>query len=468
MGDERLLTMAQATLDAMAAGGIYDQLGGGFHRYSTDASWRVPHFEKMLYDNGLLLSLYAEGYRQLATPRYAEILRESASYLSREMTSQAGCFYAAQDADSEGEEGRFFVWTPQAVEAALGDVEDAALACLFFGVTPEGQMEGRKSVLAQVTTPSALASRFLMDEEKVAAQLQAAKERLFAIREERAKPARDEKQIASWNALTIQGLTRAAMALDDASLLAQAQKAAARYLDDFAREGQIHHLAYEDEAGKRSLKQDGFLDDQALMALAWIDLALATGDLRYMEAAQQLGDTFLERFADGEGCLRYTHRDAEPLIVVLRHALDEAIPSAVGAAALALLRIALWTGKMAYRDTAEKLFLRYGGDLQKMPSAFPTMLRAWLAHEDGLRMVVAILPQDAQDEAIASLRATLCASLPPDDLCLLHREGDPYPPSCAHLLQDRHAHEDKITFYICDFQTCRPPLHDLRRLLDSL
>ncbi|OUM99706.1 MAG: hypothetical protein BAA04_00590, partial [Firmicutes bacterium ZCTH02-B6] len=224
--DDEALAIVDLTLERMAKGGIYDQLGGGFHRYSVDRFWRVPHFEKMLYDNGLLAVLYLEAWQRTGRPLYEQVVRETLAYILREMTDPAGGFYSSQDADSEGEEGRFFVWRPAEVREALGEPL-AGLFCLAYGVTDEGNFEDGASVLHVAMEPSEIASIRSMDENDVRQKLQAARERLFAARETRVRPQRDDKVLVDWNALLISALAKAAAALNEPLWLAAARRAVA-------------------------------------------------------------------------------------------------------------------------------------------------------------------------------------------------------------------------------------------------
>ncbi len=336
-------------LDAMRDGGIYDQLGGGFHRYSTDERWLVPHFEKMLYDNALLLRLYVDGFRVFADERYARTAREIVAYLEREMLDGDGGFYATQDADSEGEEGKFFVWTPAQIREAVGD--DAELVCARFGVTEEGNFEeGPASVLAIAASIEDLAIRFTMAPSEVEKRLENARAALFAHREKRPKPFRDEKILASWNGLVISSLADASRGLGKAEpkWLALAERAF-----DF-----VWRVLVKDDRVLRHCKDGapkgpGFLDDQAYVACAAVDLYEATGNSAYLDRALTIAKTIRAHFMNDEGALFLTPDDGESLIARTEDIYDHAIPSATSKALDLFSRLGTLTHDEALTKLAE-------------------------------------------------------------------------------------------------------------------
>ncbi len=321
------------TLGAMRAGGIWDQLGGGFHRYSTDERWLVPHFEKMLYDNALLLRLYTDGWRATQDEEHARTVRAIAAYLAREMTSPEGAFYATQDADSEGQEGRFFVWTPIQIDEVLAADPDAARAAKrVFGIEAHGNFEDSgATVLSRVETPA---------DEKEAAALERARRALFEAREKRPRPFRDEKILASWNALAIGALADAGVALDEPALVKAAERAMA-YVEEHLVSRDAQGLARVTRLAKDGVaKGQGFLDDHAYVADAALDLYEATGEPRYVALARALAETLLARFHDaaGEGFF-FTPEDGEKLLVRAKDPYDHAVPSGASIACRVLLRL---------------------------------------------------------------------------------------------------------------------------------
>jgi len=354
--DGRSLSRVQLAVDHMRAGGVYDQLGGGFHRYSTDEAWLVPHFEKMLYDNALLLRLYVDAWRVTREERSARTAREIAAYVAREMTATDGGFFATQDADSEGEEGKFFVWDASEIRQALaGDDEASDLAVARWGVTDDGNFEHTgKTVLHGAKTASELAVRFGIAPSRVEAALERARVKLFDAREKRVKPFRDEKVLASWNGLMMGALADAGGALGDATMIAWAARAFAfvesRLLEKRGGELRVKRLALGGVA-----KGDGFLDDYAFVADAALDLFEATGDTHYVAVARALGDTIESRFwEDTERAFYFSPNDGEALIHRTKDPFDHAVPSGTSIACKVLLRLgAVVDAKYATHATAQ-------------------------------------------------------------------------------------------------------------------
>ena len=319
--DDKARVRVKRALDGMRDGGIWDQLGGGFHRYSTDERWLVPHFEKMLYDNALLLRLYVDGWRAFRDERYASTAREIVAWLEREMLDGRGAFYATQDADSDGEEGKSFVWTPAEIRDVVG--EDADLVCARFGVETEGNFEeSDSSVLSIAKSIEELAVKFTLAPSEVARRLDRARASLLARREERVKPFRDEKILASWNGLMISSLADASRALDEPRWLEIAERAF-----DFV----WTNLRKGERIVRHAQLPFGFLDDQAYVACAALDLHEATAKSDYFEAAESLAKTIREAFME-DGALYLTPKDGEALIARTQDVYDQAVPSATSKA----------------------------------------------------------------------------------------------------------------------------------------
>jgi uncharacterized protein len=339
--DERSAARVVFALDRMRAGGVYDQIGGGFHRYSTDEEWLVPHFEKMLYDNALLLRLYVDAWRVTREERFAKTAREIAAYVAREMTAPAGGFFATQDADSEGEEGKFFVWDPAEVRACLaGDDDEARAALLRWGIGDGGNFENSgKTVLHEAKSVADVAIVMALAPSAVEDALERAKAKMFAARERRVKPFRDEKVLASWNGLMIGALADAGSALGDAEIVARAAKAFA-FVEGTLLEERRGELRVRRHAKDSVAKGDGFLDDHAFVADAALDLFEATGDARYAVRARALGDTIRSEFWDEkQRGFFFTPTDGEALIHRSKDPFDHAVPSGTSIACKVLLRL---------------------------------------------------------------------------------------------------------------------------------
>ncbi len=348
---ERLLEMVTKTLEKMAAGGIYDHLGGGFHRYSVDERWLVPHFEKMLYDNALLINAYAEGFLATGNAEFARVASETCDYMLRDMTDQAGGFYSTEDADSEGEEGKFYVWTPQEIAAVLGE-QAAADFCYVYDVSEPGNFEGH-NILNLTKSIEVCAKVRHRDPEELRAELTAARIKLLEVRNRRVRPGRDDKVLVAWNGLMIDALARAAGALDQPQYLDAAMKAAAFILKEIRRsDGRLLHTW---RAGKA--KVDAYLDDYAALANALVSLYEATFNEQYIDDAVQLAEIMLEHFADREsGGFFYTADDQEQLIARHKDVQDGSAPSGNALAATVLVRLGKLTGRMEYLQAAEKTF----------------------------------------------------------------------------------------------------------------
>jgi uncharacterized protein YyaL (SSP411 family) len=438
-GDEQALRMAVLTLEKMALGGMYDQVGGGFHRYSTDAHWLVPHFEKMLYDNGLLVMAYVEGWQATRNDFFRRIAGEILDYVAREMTDPSGAFWSATDADSEGEEGTFFVWTPAQLREVLGD--DAARAAQIFGVTGEGNFEG-KSVLSLSRVPDADEQAFL---EKI-------RPKLYRARAKRPPPLTDTKILTSWNGLMISAFARAGLAFGRKDYLDKAARAAEAVLQAHFTEGVL----------RRTGRHPGLLEDHAFLAAGLVDLFEATGEARWLSTAERLHQALAQRFADPEGGFFRTPADHEALLAREKPAYDGAEPTGNSVAALTLLRLEAITSQASYREEAEKLLRSFGSLLAGAPAALGEMLLAVDFLLDEAREVVLVRPKDGSD---AALLETVRSRFSPSQVLVRHEEGAA---AATPLARDRPAQGGKATAYVCVRGACKLPVTDpaeLRNLL---
>ena len=340
--NQRALEMVEFTLEKMAYGGIYDQIGGGFHRYSTDAFWLVPHFEKMLYDNALLARLYLHCYLITHTPLYRRITEETLDYVLREMTDPDGGFYSAQDADSEGEEGKFFVWTPDEIRAALGD-EEGELVGGFFGVSEAGNFEG-KNILNVPQQPDLFAEEYGLPMDRLVDMIDRGKRVLREVREQRVHPLRDDKVLASWNGLMLRSFAEAAPSLARPDYLEAAINNANFLLDQMKPQGRMLRTYRQGQA-----KLLGYLEDYAFVADGLLALYEATFDSRWLGEAKELVDSMIELFWDeGAGVFYDTGSDHESLVVRPRDMFDNAQPCGGSVASDVLLRLGLITGNQDY------------------------------------------------------------------------------------------------------------------------
>src|SRR6185369_2187755 len=341
-GAGEALDIIEQTCRKMAEGGIYDQLGGGFHRYSTDAKWLVPHFEKMLYDNALLSRVYLHLYQHTKDPLARRITEETLDYVMREMTDVAGGFYSTQDADSEGEEGKFFVWSKHEVVEALGK-ESGEVFCDYYNVTERGNFEGHNILNIQASLED-VATRHKTDVKDLRAALEQSRTTLFEIREQRIKPGRDEKILTAWNGLMLSSFAEAAGVLDRDDYLRIAEANAEFILANLERDGLLLRT-YKDGAAKLN----GYLEDYACLIEGLISLYEATGKSVWIENAIRLSETMLDQFWDDQdGGFFFTGKSHEKLIVRSKDFMDNATPSGNSVAAFALQKLGLLTGNEKY------------------------------------------------------------------------------------------------------------------------
>ncbi len=432
------------TCREMARGGVYDQLGGGFHRYSVDGRWAVPHFEKMLYDQGQLLRVYAEAWRRSGASDEDLLwpVRETAAYLRREMSAPDGGFYASQDADSEGEEGVFYVFTPEQIEVELGPEAGPAF-CQAYGVTARGNFEHGTSVLADRAR-------------EPRAHFSAERAKLLAARERRVPPATDRKRVAAWNALAISGLARAGSLLGDDAMLTDAV-AAAEFVTARMRDG-AGRLARIWNEGRASVP--AFLDDFACWIEATLDLHRAGAGDRWLGVALAAAESVAARFFDpDESDLFLTPVDGEPLVHRPRSDHDGATPHSTGLAVLGLLRVADLAGRADLRRIAERVIETHAFAMERAPQAFPTLARAALAAERGFS--VAIIVGATSDPATRSLAARARRVLGPADAIVVAEPGAAPPAGLApSWLAGRSPLGGRPTAWICRGVTCSLPIVD--------
>ena len=368
---KEILTMVELTLDRMASGGIHDHLAGGFARYSVDRQWLVPHFEKMLYDNALLASCYLDGYLATEREEYAQTVRSTLDYLLNDMRNEAGAIYSTEDADSEGVEGKFYVWTPAEIEAVLG-ADGAKTFCAVYDVTEAGNFEG-DNILNLPKTLEQCAELLKRDVGELTAELAVNRKRLREVRNERIRPGLDDKVLVSWNALAIDALARAAGVLNEPRYQEAATQCATFLLDNMRRDdGRLLHTWRHGQA-----KLDAYLDDYATLANSLVSLYEATGNEKWSTWAVELAEMMLTHFADEEnGGFFYTADDHEALISRNKDMIDSSVPSGNAMAATALLRI----GRLVQRDEfvrASERTLQLGqGIMEQSPAAAGQMLLA--------------------------------------------------------------------------------------------
>jgi uncharacterized protein YyaL (SSP411 family) len=441
----------EVTLDAMAAGGIHDQIGGGFARYSVDPIWLVPHFEKMLYDNALLARAYLHGYQALGRERWREVCERTLDWALREMRGPEGGFYSALDADSEGEEGRFYVWTPEELraaltEAGLGDATDDVAA--YYGIAEGGNFEGR-SIPNLIDRPDA----------EPPASLDAAREALYAARAKRVWPGLDDKRLASWNALMIAALADAGAVLGRPEYLEAAARCA-EFVTTQMRDAE-GRLLRTWKAGEAKL--NAYLEDHAYLVEALLTLYEATFDPRWFDAARETAETMIARFADSEqGGFFTTSDDHEELIARRKDLDDHPIPSGNSSAAYGLLRLAALTGEREYERHAVSVFRLFHRVAATHPQAVAHLVRALDFHFAAVKEVALVGP--AAGEGVGELAAVVRSNLRPHLVLAGGPEGTERP----ELMRDRTAVEDRAAAYVCEKFTCRMPVTEPDELAAAL
>ena len=470
------LPAATASLDAMAAGGVYDHLGGGFHRYATDREWTVPHFEKMLYDNGELLALYASAYQRTGRDRYATVARETADFLRREFRHDDGGLVSTLDAQSEGEEGKFYVWRPDEVDAAIDDDRTASIARDRFGVTDAGNFEGKTVLTVSASIPD-LADAYNCPESEIVDRLDDARNELFAVRSDRVRPARDEKILASWNGLAIRGLARAGLVLGDDAYVDLAADALS-----FVRE----HL-WDAEAARLSrrykdgdVKGTGYLDDYAFLARGAFELYGATGDVDHLAFAVELAEAIVDAFYDAEARTLYmTPEDGETLVTRPQELQDQSTPSSAGVAASLLVDLDAFAPSAGFADVADAVIDTHADRIRGRPLEHTSLALAAHRQAHGSTEVV-VTTGDDTDAATAtiglpeSIRASVASTYVPDGVTA------PRPPTAAGLdswldalgldeappiWRGREERDGEPTVYVCEGRACSPPSHSVSEAL---
>ena len=394
-GGAEPLEASRFTLRRMADGGLFDQLGGGFHRYSTDAEWLAPHFEKMLYDNALLVPVYLLAYRITGDRRLAEDASRVLEWMKAEMLNPRGAFYSALDADSEGEEGRYYTWTSSQVQEVLG--EDATLFGAAYDVRDGGNWEGR-TILRRVLDDAALAARFGVPAGGIGPELAAVRQLLLARRGERVRPGLDDKVLLSWNALAVTAFARAHRALGDEAHLSVAQGAARFLLDHLRSKGRYFAVWSRGQA-----KVPAMLDDHAFWLQALLDLFESDFDEDWLAAAEDVAGILNLHFAAPGGGFYTTADDHEALPVRTRSGYDGALPSGNAVAADAFLRLATLTGSKAHRETARAVITAFFAQSVESPGGFATLLTAIQRYLAEPRQIVVVGP-GGSDETREALR----------------------------------------------------------------
>jgi uncharacterized protein YyaL (SSP411 family) len=450
--------MVEFTQTKMARGGIYDHLAGGFHRYSVDSRWLVPHFEKMLYDNALLSRVYLHQYQITKNSLYRKVVEETLDYVLREMTDQQGGFYSTQDADSEGEEGKFYVWTKQEIQSIIG--KDADIFCKYYGVTDDGNFEG-KNILNIPSEPSEIATSLKISEDALAEKIERSRKKLLAEREKRVKPGRDDKVLASWNGLMLASFSGSARVLEREDYLEAAKKNASFILQKMRQNVRLSHVWKDGIA-----KVNGYLEDYAFLADGLIELYQTTFDPKWFAEAQSLASYIMDHFEDREAGGYYdTSDDHERLIVRPKSFFDSAVPSGGSVATQVMLKIATYTAKNEFVESAKRALKSVGTQLEN----YPTGLSNWLIALDRYfspPKEVAIVG-DPLSGKTKTMLSVISETYRPDVIVALEPSGRDYSETIP-LLKGRMQTHSGTTVYVCKNFACDMPTSDpavLRKML---
>jgi uncharacterized protein YyaL (SSP411 family) len=451
-GQRIALDMVELTLDKMARGGIYDHLGGGFHRYSVDSHWLVPHFEKMLYDNALLARIYLYCYQATKKPAYRRVAEETLEYIMRDMTNQVGGFYSSEDADSEGEEGKFYTWSLQEIIELLGE-QDGHLVAEYLGVTEGGNFEQGKSILiAAFDSPEDFAAKKKIDPIAARSAIVRGKKEMFYARERRVRPGRDDKSLTAWNSLMLAAFAEAANILDRDDYRQVAIRNGEFLLRSMMRDGRLLRTYRDGEA-----KLSGYLEDYAFTVEALLALYEATFDTVYFDHARNLANSMLDLFSDeSEPGLYFTARDHEELITRMKEFYDNAIPAGNSSAALSLLKLSLITGEAAFQRQALGTLRMMQQPMARMPSGFGYLLSA-LDFYLSEPKEVALVGEPGSHEIRLFVNEVYSRYLP-NKVIASSKEGDPSAAESIGLLRGKSAIDGRPTAYVCRNYVCLAPV----------
>ena len=456
--------MVVETLDAMRNGGIFDQIGFGFHRYSVDERWLVPHFEKMLYDQALLLMAYVEAYQAFGENRFAQTAREICTYVLRDMTAPEGGFYSAEDADSEGKEGLYYVWKPEEIIELLGK-EEGERFCNFYNVQPGGNFEEGFSIPHITLGTEIFAKRANMDPSELENLLDESRKRLFQVREKRIHPLKDDKIITSWNGMMIAALAKAYQALKEPAYLAAASNAADFIMDKLrAPDGALIRRYREGEAAHA-----GFADDYAFLVWGLIELYEASFQVRFLKQAVVLNDRMLELFWDDSGKgFFFTGKENERLIAQTKELYDGAVPSCNSLGVLNLMRLARMTGRVDLEQKADEAIKAFSSELAEAPMAHTQFMNALDFMIGPSREIV--IAGDPDSEITVRMIEKIHARFLPNKILMLRGLGENLDQlvELSPFVEPLLPIGDRPTAYVCEQYACKTPVTDADSLENVL
>ncbi len=459
-GDSTALQMVEKTLLAMRRGGIFDHIGLGFHRYSVDERWLLPHFEKMLYDQALLALAYTEAYQVTRDRFYSQVTREIFSYVIRDMTAPEGGFYSAEDADSEGQEGLFYVWKPEEIKEHLGR-EQGALFCRFYNITESGNFEHGRSIPHLTETVESFGAREGIALKDLEETLRESRARLFAKREERVHPLKDDKILTAWNGLMIAAMAHGSRALGDKSYAEAARRSADFVLGSMRDSSGRLYRRYRDG----DLAYSGFLEDYAFLVWGLIELYEATFDVALLEEAVCINEEMVKLFWDaGSGGFYFSGQGNQPLIAQSKDVYDGATPSGNSVAATNLLRLSRLTGNSELETKTGQIFTAFSQQISAHPMAYTHFLSACDFYFGPSQEIV--VAGDVDDPEVQEMVACIHQAFLPNKALLFRRQDAPADDLArvTPFVKDMKAVGDKATTYWCENFSCREPITEIEAL----
>ena len=457
--DKTALEMVEKTLQEMRLGGIFDHVGYGFHRYATDKEWLVPHFEKMLYDQAMLVMAYTEAFQITGKPEYKKTAEEILTYVQRDMTDAKGGFYSAEDADSEGEEGLFYIWTIQELQSIIGE-EDTQFIQNIFNLTPEGNFKDEAS--GQSTGNNIFHLKTPISNSKDLKKISQIREKIFHVREKRIHPLKDDKILTDWNGLMIAAMAKAGVAFQDNVLIESAEKSAKFIFNNLMdKNGRLQKRYRKGISGL-----DAHLDDYAFFVWGLLELYEATFKIEYLKNAIQLSDIMVSEFWNESSGGFYLGSDqTEKLIVRAMTGYDGAIPSGNSIAAMNLLKLTRITGEIKWAEMADKTFKVFSNEINRAPSGYTSMVTAFLFEYDHPKEIVVV--GSGSDPATQDALTRIKSEYIPGKI-LLFKDTDQLSPVLSPLAKWTATQEmigDKVTFYVCQDFACKIPTTDIKEAL---
>jgi uncharacterized protein YyaL (SSP411 family) len=461
--DEQALEMVEKTLGAMTKGGIYDHIGGGFHRYATDSQWLVPHFEKMLYDQALLSKVYIQAYQVTKNHKYAGVARETLDYVLRDMTDTKGGFYSAEDADSEGREGAFYLWTPEQITSVL-DEGEAAVFSTYYGVTENGNFEEHKTILNTFISMEQMEEIFNKSTNEIENILTKARKKIIQWRQKRAGPFKDDKIITAWNGLTISSLAYCGAVLQEERYIKAAKHSAEFILSALYNNSQLMRYYRDSRAVEK-----GFLDDYAFLIMALVDLYEATFDAKWLVEAINLSKEMIKLFSDTDkGGFFLTDKDSEKLIVRTKSASDSSIPSGNSIAALALLKLGMLTMNQHFTNHGSRTVEAFSRLMENVPEQSVAMLSALNFQLGPIQQIVIAGRFDTADTK--QMLKLIHSNFLPNTIVILHEPGRRgfAIEKIVPFVRNKTAVNGKATAYLCENYVCKRPVSTIEELAEIL